>query len=72
MVFDLLKVGRGEDTSAHYVVTCDFEVLGRISDAAVALACHSDSFAEVKDGVDLARVVEEVIRRGKEDLQSQT
>jgi len=68
MVFEFLKVGRGEDTAAHYVVTCDFDALGRVSDAAVALACHSDVFAEVKDGVDLARAVADVITRGKEEL----
>ena len=72
MVFDFLKVGRGEDTAAHYVVTCDFDALGRISDAAVALACHSDVFAEVQDGVDLARAVAVVVARGKDELQAES
>ncbi len=70
MVFDLLKVARGENASVHYVVTCDSEVLGRISDAAEAMACRSESFIKVRDGVDLSRAVAEVMRRGKEELQS--
>ncbi len=68
MVFDLLKVGRGEDSAAHYVVTCDFEALGRVSDAAVFMACQSNVLAEVRDGVDLTRAVADVIARGKDEL----
>ncbi len=71
MVFELLKVGRGQDTAAHYVVTCDFEALGRVSDAATFLACQSNVLAEVRDGVDLLRAVAEVIARGKKDLRAE-
>ena len=70
MVFDLLKVGRGEDTSAHYVVTLDLETLGVISDAAVFMACRSEKIAEVTGGVDLVRVVTAVIAKGKDELRS--
>ncbi len=70
MVFDLLKAGKGDDTSAHYVVTCDFAALSRISDAATFMATKSETFAEVRDGVDLARAVAEVIARGKDELKA--
>lgn len=71
MQFDLLKVARGEDTQAHYVITCDFDALSRIADAGTALACHSDVFAEVQDGVDLSRAANVVISRGKDELQAE-
>jgi hypothetical protein len=68
MILDLLKVGKGEDTAAHYVVTCDLEALGRISDAAVFMAERSTAFPEVRDGVELTRAVADVIARGKDEL----
>lgn len=68
MILDLLKVGCGEDTVAHYVITCDFDTLGRISDAAVFMAERSNAFPEVRDGVDLSRAVADVIARGKDEL----
>ncbi len=68
MILDFLKVGKDKDTMAHYVVTLDLEALGRISDGAVFMAERSNAFPAVRDGVDLARAVADVIAQGKDEL----
>ena len=68
MVFDLLKVGRGEDTMAHYVVTCDLEALGRVTDALTFLVCHSNTLPEIVGCVDTLRAVSKVVTDGKDEL----
>ncbi len=70
IIFDLLKAGRGEGPTAapHYVITTDFETLGRIKEAATFMATNAQTFPEIRDSVEIVAAIDKSIAEAKAQL----